>query len=113
MLCFVLMALTGFKLVGEATVVLHAYDRKWGELKRTALLLIGQLLKHFVARLGVGAVGGILLPLLLTASMSQLTAVGQLGFLAVSALLLLAGEVLERMLFFKALSAPKMPGAVA
>ena len=113
MLCWLLMALTGFKLLGEATVLLHGYDRKLGELKRTALLLRGQLLKHFVARLGVGAVGGILLPLLLTASMAQLSAPGQLVFLASSAAALLFGELLERMLFFKALSAPKMPGAIA
>lgn len=111
-LCWALMALTGFKLVGEATVLLHGYDRKLGELKRTSLLLRGQLLKQFVARLGVGAVGGLLLPLLLTASMSQLTASGQLWFLTSSAGALLLGELLERMLFFKALSAPKMPGAI-
>jgi DMSO reductase anchor subunit len=107
------MALTGFKLVGEATVLLHGYDRKLGELKRTALLLRGQLLKQFMARLGVGAVGGLLLPLLLSSSMDQLSSTGQLVFLAVSALALLLGELLERMLFFKALSAPKMPGAIA
>jgi hypothetical protein len=45
--------------------------------------------------------------------MEQLSAVGQLVFLSASFATLLAGEVLERMLFFKALSAPKMPGAVA
>lgn len=112
-LCWLLMALTGFKLLGEATVLLHGYDRKLGELKRTALLLRGQLLKHFAARLGVGAVGGVLLPLLLIGSMGQLSASGQLVFLATSAAALLLGELLERMLFFKALSAPKMPGAIA
>lgn len=112
-LCWTVMALTGFKLVGEVTVLLHGYDRKLGELKRTSLLLSGQLLKQFAARLGVGAVGGLLLPLLLTASMSQLTASGQLWFLVSSAGALLVGELLERMLFFKALSAPKMPGAIA
>jgi DMSO reductase anchor subunit len=113
MLCWLLMALTGFKLVGEATVLLHGYDRKLGELKRTALLLRGQLLKQFMARLGVGAVGGLLLPLLLTSSMEQLSPTGQLVFLAASAAALLLSELLERMLFFKALSAPKMPGAIA
>jgi hypothetical protein len=77
------------------------------------MLLRGQLAKQFVARLAAGALGGILLPLLLLGSMEQLSAVGQLVFLAASFGTLLAGEVLERMLFFKALSAPKMPGAVA
>jgi len=112
-LCWLLMALTGFKLLGELTVLLHLYDRKLGELKRTALLLRGQLMKHFVVRIAAGALGGILLPLLLLGSMTQLSSVGQLGFLAASFVALLLGELLERMLFFKALSAPKMPGAVA
>jgi formate dehydrogenase iron-sulfur subunit len=112
-LCWLLMALAGFKLLGEATVLLHLYDRKLGELKRTAMLLRGQLAKQFVARLAAGAFGGILLPLLLLSSMGQLSAVGQLVFLSASFATLLLGELLERMLFFKALSAPKMPGAVA
>jgi formate dehydrogenase iron-sulfur subunit len=112
-LCWLLIALTGFKLLGEVTVLLHLYDRKLGELKRTAMLLSGQLAKQFASRLVTGALGGVLLPLLLLGSMEQLTAVGQLVFLTASFATLLAGEVLERMLFFKALSAPKMPGAVA
>ncbi len=112
-LCWLLIALAGFKLLGEATVLLHLYDRKLGELKRTAMLLRGQLAKQFASRLAAGALGGILLPLLLLGSMEQLSAVGQLVFLSASFCTLLAGEVLERMLFFKALSAPKMPGAVA
>ncbi len=113
MLCWLLMALSGFKLLGEATVLFHLYDRKLGELKRTALLLRGQLAKHFVVRLAAGALGGILLPLLLVGSTATMSAFGQLVFLAASFGSLLLGELLERMLFFKALSAPKMPGAVA
>jgi DMSO reductase anchor subunit len=112
-LCWLLISLSSLKLVGEATILLHLFDRKLGELKRTALLLRGQLLRSFVARLGVGAIGGMLLPLLLIGSMSQLSSSGQLTFLALSALTQLGSELLERMLFFKALSAPKMPGAVA
>jgi DMSO reductase anchor subunit len=112
-LSWLLIALCGFKLLGEATVLFHLYDRKLGELKRTAMLLRGQLAKQFVARVAAGAVGGILLPLLLLGAMNQLSGAGQLGFLAASFAALLLGELLERMLFFKALSAPKMPGAVA
>jgi DMSO reductase anchor subunit len=112
-LSWLLMALTAFKLLGEATVLLHLFDRKLGELKRTALLLRGPLVRELTARLGLGALGGLLLPLLLASSMSQLTAAGQVGFLVASAVLLLLGELLERALFFKALSAPKMPGAIA
>jgi DMSO reductase anchor subunit len=45
--------------------------------------------------------------------MRQLVGTSQLVFLMLSFFALLLGELLERMLFFKALSAPKMPGAVA
>jgi hypothetical protein len=77
------------------------------------MLLRGQLAGQFATRLTAGALGGLLLPWLLVSSMGQLGAAGQLIFLAASFGMLLLGEVLERMLFFKALSAPKMPGAVA
>lgn len=111
-LCLLLMALSSSKLLGEATVLLHLYDRKLGELKRTAMLLRGQLAKELVVRLAAGALGGVLLPLLLLGSLTQLTSNGHLVFLSVSFGLLLLGELLERMLFFRALSAPKMPGAI-
>ena len=65
-------------------MLLHLYDRKLGELKRTAMLLRGQLAKQFVVRLAAGAVGGILLPLLLVGSMTQLSSVGELVFLTAS-----------------------------
>ena len=112
-LSWLLISLTSVKVVGEATILFHLYDRKLGELKRTALLLRGPLLKQFAARLAIGALGGVLLPLLLLGAMQQLSGRMQLAFLSASFLLLLAAELLERMLFFKALSAPKMPGAVA
>lgn len=112
MLCWLVMASSSLKLAGEATVLFHLYDRKLGELKRTAFLLRGQLAKPFVARLAAGALGGILLPLLLLGAMAELGPLGELVFLCCSLGALLIGEGLERMLFFKALSAPKMPGAV-
>ena len=111
-LCWLLIALSSFKLLGEATVLFHLYDRKLGELKRTAMLLRGQLVKQFIARLASGALGGVLLPLLLVGSIDQLSGTGQLVFLSASFAAVLGGELLERMLFFKALSAPKMPGAI-
>jgi formate dehydrogenase iron-sulfur subunit len=112
-LSWLLITLSSVKVLGEATILFHLYDRKLGELKRTALLLRGPLAKQFVARLAVGALGGVLLPLLLLGAIEQLSGAMQLGFLSASFALLLAAELLERMLFFKALSAPKMPGAVA
>ncbi len=113
LLSWLLMGLTAFKLLGEATVLSHLLDRKLGDLKRTALLLRGPLLPSFATRLALGTLGGLLLPLLLTMSMTQLSAAGQLAFLLLSAALLLLGELLERALFFKALSTAKMPGAIA
>jgi len=112
-LSWLLISVTGLKLVGEATILFHLYDRKLGELKRTAMLLRGQLAKRFAARLAAGFLGGVLLPLLLIGSMHHLSDRMQLAFLTASFGLLLAAELIERMLFFNALSAPKMPGAVA
>ncbi|RYZ02522.1 MAG: molybdopterin oxidoreductase [Myxococcales bacterium] len=111
-LCWLQIVLSASKLLGEATVLLHLYDRKLGELKRTALLLRGPLAKLFAVRLAAGALGGVLLPLLLLGSLTNLTGTGQLVFTSSSFALLVMAELLERMLFFKALSAPKMPGAV-
>ena len=111
-LSWLLVALSTFKLLGEATVLFHLYDRKLGELKRTALLLRGQLVKGLLARFAVGVLGGVLAPLMLVGSIDQLSDTAKLSFLSVSFGAVLAGELLERMLFFKALSAPKMPGAI-
>ncbi|MDE0206017.1 MAG: dimethyl sulfoxide reductase anchor subunit [Candidatus Tectomicrobia bacterium] len=107
-----LALLTVLKLAGEASILLHLRDHQQGDLKRTALLLWGDLRPLTLWRFSLGGVGGVVLPLSLLTNLapdSQWAALtGSLaGFLA-----LLAGEILERATFFSALSAPRMPGGL-
>ena len=79
-----LLAIRGQTASARALTVEKESIGKLGELKRTAMLLSGQLAKQFASRLVTGALGGVLLPLLLLGSMEQLSAVGQLVFLTAS-----------------------------
>jgi formate dehydrogenase iron-sulfur subunit len=83
-------------------------------LRRTALLMTGDLARITSARFTVGVLGGLALPALMTLASPSGTTASTLLVLAAVALLLvlnLVGELLERYLFFAAVVAPKMPGA--
>jgi Fe-S-cluster-containing dehydrogenase component/DMSO reductase anchor subunit len=105
-----LIVVAAFKLLADAEILVHLRARGLGELKRTALLLVGELRKLSAARFGLGLAALALVGVLSQKSGLHLPAALVLG-LAAWALFVL-GEGLERMLFFRALSAPKMPGAV-
>jgi len=108
----VLVVLTLIKLGGEASVFFHLGDRRQGDLKRTALLLWGDLRTLMQFRFLLGVLGGILLPLGFLTNLSP-ASLGQ-AFVAsfLSLICLLAGDFIERMTFFSALSAPRMPGGL-
>jgi formate dehydrogenase iron-sulfur subunit len=83
-------------------------------LRRTALLMTGDLARSTAWRFIAGTLGGLNVPgvLLLTDSNAaphspQMIVAGVTAGLALT----FAGEVLERYLFFAAVVAPKMPGA--
>ena len=105
-----LAALAGLKLLFDAEILLHLKDRGLGELRRTALLLVGELRPYALARFLLGALGAVLL--VGAARTPGIALETQLGLAVVAWSLLLGGEICERMLFFSAQSAPKMPGAV-
>jgi len=108
----VLAVLTLIKLGGEASVFFHLGDRQQGDLKRTALLLWGDLRTLMQFRFLLGVLGGILLPLGFLTNLSP-ASLGQ-AFMAsfLSLMCLLAGDFIERTTFFSALSAPRMPGGL-
>jgi formate dehydrogenase iron-sulfur subunit len=107
LLCGFIGAFTTAKLVWELAVFAHLRDAGWTNMKRTALLMSGELKRAATARFILGALGGIVLPLLgLFGVCNAGTAIGILGCL-------LAGELLERYLFFTAVIPPKMPGGIA
>lgn len=108
-----LMVATIAKLVLDALVFTHLRDKKYTLLKRSAVLLIGDLRPIALGRLIFGLVGGFLIPLILTTSAAtRWPAHAIAGLVALCLITTMAGELLERRLFFTASVAPKMPGAI-
>jgi formate dehydrogenase iron-sulfur subunit len=97
------VAASAIKLAGELTVLAHLRDKRYTELKRSAVLLTHDLRRWSIARIAALVLGGILLPSAGPPSFAR--AVVSLG-------LLVAGELLERTLFFAAASSPGMPKGV-
>jgi DMSO reductase anchor subunit len=107
------------KLGFEASLFRHLRDQRHSVEKRLALLMKGELGGPAAARFLCGVLGGIGLPAigLALATFAPRPGtpppLGALTFLAGAALgLALAGELLERYLFFAAAPASKMPGGV-
>jgi Fe-S-cluster-containing dehydrogenase component/DMSO reductase anchor subunit len=105
-----LAVLAALKLAFDAEILLHLKDRGLGELRRTALLLVGELRPYAFARFALGALATLVL--VLGALAPGMGLEGQLGVAVCAWSLLIAGEICERLLFFSAQSAPKMPGAI-
>jgi formate dehydrogenase iron-sulfur subunit len=97
------IAISVAKGAGELAVLVHLRDRRYGELRRTAVLLTRDLRRWLIARFAALIAGGIALPLA--------DPRGALAAALASFALVLAGELLERTLFFAAASSHRMPGA--
>ncbi|MBM4361455.1 MAG: dimethyl sulfoxide reductase anchor subunit [Deltaproteobacteria bacterium] len=96
------------KVLCEAGVLTHLLDKQQGPLKRTALLVVGELRPVALGRLALGVFGA---AVLVAATRGPSTTASIV--VAVAALCLLTfGELLERSLFFTALSSPRMPGGL-
>jgi Fe-S-cluster-containing dehydrogenase component/DMSO reductase anchor subunit len=115
-LCWTLFLFTLTKLGWEASVFRHLWPRKMTPLKRSALLMTSDLSNVTLARFALGLLGGAILPLLLVQDAASLSdAPGLVQFIVLSGFLFaacVAGELLERYLFFTACAAPQMPGGV-
>lgn len=103
---------TAAKLIFEASIFRHLLDKQQGDLKRTALLMTRDLRDVTSWRFLLGGVGGVILPGLLVLTGTVPEVVSSLLVCFVALLLTLSGELLERTLFFTAVSAPRMPGAI-
>ncbi len=115
-LCRTLVALAVAKLLFEVSIFRHLGSRKMTPLKRSAMLMTGELSNATLARFALGLLGGILLPLMLASEAATLSSSdGLVRFTILTGLLFaacLAGELLERYLFFTACAAPRMPGGI-
>jgi formate dehydrogenase iron-sulfur subunit len=108
-----LALLGGTKLLWEVGALLHLRAKSLGELKRTAILLAGELRGAFLLRLALGAAGGVIFPLVIAALVGSSPV--SLGTAVVAALgfsCLVGGELVERSLFFRSVSVPTMPGGI-
>lgn len=113
-LALVLIGAASLKLTAEAAVFGALGARTFTPMRRTALLMTGDLARATVSRFALGIAGGIVAPGLLLL-ISEMT-VSPLPIVLTVVLMLafnMAGELLERYLFFAAVVAPKMPGAPA
>ncbi len=113
-LCQCLLAAASAKLLLEAAILSWLSARRFTPLRRTAVLMTGDLARATSVRFACGVMGGLALPGLLMAWCSQAGETMSLAIVAMIVLMLVlnfAGELLERYLFFAAVVAPKMPGA--
>lgn len=110
----ILIATTAVKLVFEASLFGHLGSKQNTPLKRSALLMTGDLAQATKWRFALGIAGGIILPtmcILQGRAGSSLSLISQ-AMIAAQFALLVAGEVLERYLFFTAVVASRMPGGL-
>jgi DMSO reductase anchor subunit len=116
--CVVVAALTTLKLAAEASVFASLASKQFTPLKRTALLMSGELGPTTLQRFAMGLAGGVVLPVVLAAPYLAKSGAGHnplfvAAAAVLSVVLLVMGELLERYMFFAAVVAPKMPGAPA
>ncbi|MBI3469684.1 MAG: dimethyl sulfoxide reductase anchor subunit [Planctomycetes bacterium] len=114
-LCYGLSAFTAAKLAYEAAIFRHLLSGRMTPLRRSAMLLTRELASATLARFALGLLGGIVMPAMLLVSLPAPSHSGVVQLVATTSVLFfagLAGELLERYLFFAACAAPRMPGGI-
>jgi Fe-S-cluster-containing dehydrogenase component/DMSO reductase anchor subunit len=108
-----IVVVAAFKLCWEAGIFAHLPSRRMTALRRSAMLMAGELSGVTLARFSAGVLGGLFAPLMLLNTNAAETNLPRFAVL-VGALFVasLAGELLERKLFFAACAAPRMPGGM-
>ncbi len=110
--CAALALAAVFKMLYEALILRHV--RKYAPyhpLKKSALLMVRELVVATNLRFLFGTLGGLILPFMLLGAGT--TGDVALVFALASGAFLLLSELLERYLFFRAVVALKMPGGSA
>jgi DMSO reductase anchor subunit len=105
-----------FKLSFEASGLLQARSRPNTVFKRMAKVMLGDLKKVTLLRFAAGALGGLVLPLILAqATQGASKPLSPAAFLTLAFAMLglvVLGEGAERYLFFRAAPASRMPGGL-
>jgi Fe-S-cluster-containing dehydrogenase component/DMSO reductase anchor subunit len=102
------------KLLWEVGIFAHLRSKPLGELKRSALLLRGELSSLVSLRFAFGALGAVAFPLVILAALASraLSPTTLVVLALVGAAMIVSGEIVERSLFFRAVSVPSMPGGI-
>jgi formate dehydrogenase iron-sulfur subunit len=110
-----IVAVSAAKLLVDASILGRIRTRTNTPLKRTALLMTGELGPWTRGRFALGAIALALPALALLANAqtagATLASAGNLACLSAALVAAFFGEVCERYLYFAAVVAPKMPGA--
>lgn len=106
----VIVATTLLKLVFEGQSLSHATDRRSTALKRMAVIMRGELRQVTLLRFTLLVLGGLALPAALGGKLVPAPATTIVTLLILG--MLLAGELAERYLFFRAAPASRMPGGL-
>ncbi len=113
-LCSTLILLSLAKILFDLAIFRHLLARRMTSLKRSAVLMLGDLNNVTLARYVTGMLGGLLAPAILLNHFSMTTTTGDsVRLVIITGMIFLAclmGELLERYLFFAACAAPRMPG---
>ncbi len=107
--CKIICSATGLKLLLEASIFMYLGEGNLSFFKKTAVLLTRQLRTQTHWRFGCGILGGIILPLLFMLINNDFNAITITIFSVLILGVSLAGELLERYLFFRAVVPLKMP----
>ncbi|MDQ8208154.1 dimethyl sulfoxide reductase anchor subunit [Coraliomargarita sp. SDUM461003] len=109
-LCFMCLGL-GAKLLLEAVLLTHVKADAMTPARKSALLMLYPLRAVTSLRWGACLLG-LLMAVLLQASAVSASAATSIVIASLAVATLFVSELLERSLFFRAVSAPKMPGGV-
>ena len=104
-----LIILSMLKMLVEASLFAHLRQAQMTSLKKSATLMIQPLKKWTVQRFIYGMLGGVLMPALLLAAGHYLTVPGVLLWVWMMVCVTIAGEMMERYLFFRAVIPLQMP----
>jgi len=108
---WILLVLSTLKLASDASIFRHLQTGKPSTLKRTALLMLGDLRSVTLTRFAVGFLGTLLVPFAAIGAESGSNSLAPAIAATVGFGCLMLGELVERYIFFSASIAPKMPGA--
>jgi formate dehydrogenase iron-sulfur subunit len=109
-LFFLVFAVTAIKIALDASVLFHVRDPRLSTWKRMALVMLGDLRTATNLRFGFALTGGFLIPFLVW--MGGFAGQMMAPVTAVMLVLIVAGELAERYLFFRAAPASRMPGGI-